>query len=172
MVQLTRALNHPQTTAEIAQLSQAVVVCHVSQLPPYQLQFHLQTRKKEQDLEYILVWHQKDNKKNSVTLLFTRTQEMTDRYIALIAFKNGPDKPAFTSDKNRDVRFTELKAFCKSINATYNFPPFLLKYFSMTADNVYIWSMVEYPFLNPAWASTAFSWSSIHLVSLFRKTVV
>ena len=52
---LTRALNHPQTTAEIAQLSQAVVVCHVSQLPPYQLQFHLQTRKKEQDLEYILV---------------------------------------------------------------------------------------------------------------------
>ena len=59
--------------------------------------------------------------------------------------------------RNKDRRSTHSKAFLRSMNATYNFPPVLLKYFSVVADKVYIWSMVKYPFLNPAWASTIFS---------------
>ena len=91
-------------------------------------------------------------------MLSKRTQENTERYIALMAFKNGPDNPAFTSVRNKDTRSTESKAFFRSMNATYSFPPFLLQYFSVIADKVYIyiWSIAEYLFLNPAWASTIF----------------
>ena len=107
-------------------------------------------------------------------MLCTRTQETTDRYTALMAFKNGPDNPAFTSVRNKDARSTESKAFLRSMNARYNFPPFLLKYFSMIADKVYIWSIVEYPFLNPAWASTIFhdhpSTLSVYFVKQLRNT--
>ena len=63
-----------------------------------------------------------------------------------MAFKNEPDNPAFTSVRNKDARSTESKAFLRSMIATNSFPPFLLKYFSMIADKVYVWSMVEYPF--------------------------
>ena len=109
-----------------------------------------------------------------------------------MTFKNGADNPSFTNVRNKDARTTESKAFLRSMNATYSFPPFLLKYLSMIADKVYIYIyiyiyMVEYPFQNPAWASTTNNFiiiiiiiiflggeggSSIHFVSLFRKTEV
>ena len=79
----------------------------------------------------------KEPLKKSATLLCTRTQETT----ALMAFKNGPDNPAFTNVRNKDARSTESKAFLRSMNAAYNFPPVLLKYFSVVADMVYIYGL-------------------------------
>ena len=100
--------------------------------------------------------------KNSVFRLLTRTQETTDSYMALRALRKVPDRPALTSDSKSDTLWTESNAFCRSTNATYNLPPFLLRHFSTIAERVKMWSAVLYPCLKPACNSMIFSFSSIH----------
>ena len=59
-----------------------------------------------------------------------------------MALTNGPDNPAFASVRNKDARSTESKAFLRSMNAAYNFPPVLLKYFSVVADKVMVYGKI------------------------------
>ena len=107
--------------------------------------------------------------KNPEISSFCITYHLIILCIFNITFKTFLQSLFFTSFCHNPNLQTVSNAFLKSINVQYNFSQTTYIYISISTCKQKVLSVVEYPFLNPAWAFGIMSTKSAYFVSLLLR---